>query len=54
LLSHKELAGNSKTYLPGGVLTIKATLRFNASKERLNRIALPAPCSLGADFGALL
>jgi hypothetical protein len=53
MLSHTELAANLQKHLPGGVLTVKATLRFDASKERVNPIAQPAP-SLGADFGALL
>jgi speckle-type POZ protein len=53
LLSHEKLSANLKTYLPGGVLTVKVTLRLDALEERANPIALPAP-SLGVDFGALL
>ncbi len=41
------------TFLPGGVLTVKVTLRLDAVEERANPVALPAS-SLGADFGALL
>ncbi len=53
LLSHEELAANLEQHLPGGVLTVKITLRLNAFEERANPIPLPAP-ALGADFGALL
>ncbi len=53
MLSHEELAANLATHLPGGVLTVKVTLRLNAFEERASSIPLPAR-ALGADFGALL
>jgi speckle-type POZ protein len=49
-LSHAELAAHVEKHLPGGVLTVRAVLRFDASEERTN----PIPPSLGVDLGALL